>query len=573
MKKLFKLFQKDKPFKDIDLHDVVIGIDLGTTYSCAAIYFQDKVIVFEDKKGQKTQASHVYFSPSGSSVAGNVAKDYAARDPANVVFDSKRLLSKSFKDPQMDHERKYLTFATIEEPHTGLVQIKVPNKKDPMFPEEVSSKVLLLMKSIAEERLKMTVNHAVVTVPAYFDDAQRKATKEAGRLAGLNIVKILNEPTAAAIAYGLSGEPSKTKYSLIYDLGGGTFDISLLKIEGLDFRVIAVNGDTHLGGEDFDNLLLRYVCEQYKELCKYDLMKNMKQLKKMKKSCEMAKIALSSKLVTEIVVKPNDGDGKTKMKLVVTRELFEKICNDLFQQTLQLVIQTLSEAKLSFKDINSIVLIGGSTKIPRIYQMLEQHFKKKPFNSINPDEAVAYGAAIVASKYMKNSPEKFRDLNLFDVVPLSFGIKGYQEKMQVLIRRNTPFPVKAYQACTNFLPDQKFVNIPIFQGERPRALDNRFLGDFLLNDLPKAQAGELDLEVTLEIDQDGILVLSAVEKKSKAKINVVVSSHQNKISKEDIEAALAEAIKNKEADELLNERFNVLEKIEYYHGVVEGLMK
>lgn len=572
-----KLLGKKKESKTI-IDGVAIGIDLGTTFSCVGLCDQSgKVMIFQDKHNKTTQASHVYFNSDGTEVVGNLAKDYSVRDSSNVVYNSKRFIGKAYDDPALKIESKFSTFKTLKDTTNNQVLIQVPNRKNPLTPQEVSSKILILMKSIAEDNIKKKVKNvkitdAVITVPAYFNDGQRKATKEAGRIAGLNVLKILNEPTAAAIAFGLQCEENKSKYVLIYDLGGGTFDISLLFIKGSEYKVLAVNGDTHLGGEDFDNLLVTYVQNLYFQKYKYDIMKVQNQFKKLKKSCEDAKIKLSSELLTKIIIKPNDGDGKNQLSINITRENFEKICEPLFKKTLDLVASTLKDGSKKPSDIESVVLIGGSTKIPKISQMLEAYFNKKPISSLNPDEAVAMGASIVAASYMKETSQKIKEINLHDVIPLSIGIKGLSDKMHVVLKRNSSFPISASMDCCTYEDNQAFVNMPIFQGERPRAVDNFCIGDFIFENLPKGKARSVVINVNLEVDTDGILILKAKEEMTGKKINVKVTQNIQ-MSDADLKHYLDEVEKNKEADAKLRERYKIIDNLEEICDLISSILK
>ena len=552
--------------------DLVVGIDLGTTFSCVGIYANSKVSILKDEKNEATQASHVYFSKDGLEIAGNCAKKHSIHEPLNTVSNSKRLLSKCLLDPSVQKERQYLSYE-VTAGDDGAVKIKVPNRKILVTPEEVSSKILMLMKRIAESNLNQPVKNAVITVPAYFNNGQRKATMEAGRLAGLNVVRLLNEPTSAAIAYGITCPKGQRQTVMVYDLGGGTFDISLLEITGSTYRVIAVNGDTHLGGEDFDNLLVLYISEKYQKRFNFDLRVDATKKKKLKLDCENLKIKLSKEPKVLYTLEAKHGNGKDALALEITREAFEEICKEKFRRTMDLVEDTLRSARLQRSEVNSLVLIGGSTRIPKVSKMLEDYFGKKPYNSINPDEAVAYGAAIVASKYCKESSDKFRDLSLYDVVPLSIGFKGKSDEFKCLINRNTPYPVTRKHACTNGFDFQKVINIPLYQGERPLAKDNFFIGLFQLENIPLGKAGKIPITVQAEVDGDGILKLKAYEEETKKGIEVVVSSESNKLSEEDIQKALVAAEKNKEADDKLRKQFELIDKLTFYADNISEILK
>lgn len=553
--------------------DIVIGIDLGTTYSCVSYFYNNKVFTIPDKNGAKTQASYVYFDKSGGCSSGNIAKEYAVHDPQNCVFNSKRLLNKLYGDPELMKEQQYLSFHLTKDSSSNHVKIKIPNRENLISPEEVSSKILCLMKSIAENELKLPIKNAVVTVPAYFNDGQRKATKEAGKLAGLNILRLVNEPTAAALAYGIEClNENEQKYVLIYDLGGGTFDISLLKISQSIYKVVAINGDCHLGGEDFDNLLVSYIEQKFRQKtgC-HNLMSDVRAVKKLKKDCEKLKIQLSQSF--EVIYTLESNESKEPFNIHITRTDLETLCMPLIQKTMNLVTETLEEAKINKNSIDSIVMIGGSTRMPLIYSTLKNYFNKNPYNSINPDEAVAYGAAVVAAKHQKGSAEKFADLSLHDVVPLTIGIKGKGEELIKKIKRNTPYPVEAVEYCTTSYDYQKCINIPIYQGMRPKAIDNHFVGNYQLNNLTKLKKGKVKATVKLSVDADGVLSLKALEENTNNYIEVVVINEESKVSEEEIQKALAEAEKNKITDLIVEKKFIYKSALIYHNKLIGKMLK
>jgi len=540
-----------------------IGIDLGTTYSCVGVYRDDRIEIIANDQGNRTTPSFVAFTDT-ERLIGDAAKNQVAMNPHNTVFDAKRLIGRKFADAEVQADMKHFPFKVIDKGGKPAIQIEFKGEDKVFTPEEISSMVLTKMRETAESYLGGTINNAVVTVPAYFNDSQRQATKDAGLIAGLNVLRIINEPTAAAIAYGLDKKGQQGERNvLIFDLGGGTFDVSLLTIEEGIFEVKATAGDTHLGGEDFDNRLVNHFVTEFKRKHKKDLTTNSRALRRLRTACERAKRTLSSSAQTSIEIDSlfEGIDFYTS----ITRARFEELCQDLFRSTMEPVERVLRDAKVDKSSVHEIVLVGGSTRIPKIQKMVSDFFNgKEPNKSINPDEAVAYGAAVQAAILSGDTSSKTQDILLLDVAPLSLGIETAGGVMTSLIKRNTTIPTKKSEVFSTFSDNQPGVLIQVFEGERARTKDNNLLGKFELTGIPPAPRGVPQIEVTFDMDANGIMNVSAVEKGTGKTNKITITNDKGRLSKEDIERMLSEAEKYKAEDEAEAARISAKNALESY---------
>merc|ERR1712178_390130 len=524
----------------------VMGIDLGTTYSCVGVYKNGRVEILQNDQGNRITPSVVAFTKEGRLI-GDAAKNQAALNPTNTVYDAKRLIGRTFFEDTVQSDAKHWPFEITNKDGKPHISVEYDGSVKTFAPEEISSMVLTKMRKIAEGYLGSSVNNAVITCPAYFNDQQRASTEDAGSIAALKVLRVINEPTAAALAYGLDKKEQDEQNILVFDLGGGTFDVTVLTIERGVFEVASTNGDTHLGGEDFDQRIMAHLVKVFKRKHKKDMSGDKRAIQKLKQEAERAKRTLSSAQQTRIEVE-SLFDG-VDFSETLTRAKFEELCLDLFKKTMKPVKKALEDSNMAKSDIDEVVLVGGSTRIPKVQQLLSNFFNGKELNQeINPDEAVAYGATVQGGILSGEGGAATKDVVLLDVAPLSMGVETEDGLMSKIIDRNTVIPTKKTQEYTTVQDNQNQVNFQIYEGERSVAKNNHLLGSFTLENIPNAKKGTPKIDVSFDIDQNGILKVGAVEKAGGSSAGVTITNDQNRLTKDQIEKMVEDGAKYAEED-------------------------
>ncbi|PLW33577.1 hypothetical protein PCANC_23642 [Puccinia coronata f. sp. avenae] len=549
-----------------------IGIDLGTTYSCVGVWQNDRVEIIANDQGNRTTPSYVAFTAE-ERLIGDAAKNQAAMNPRMTVFDAKRLIGRRFDDSDVKKDMVHWPFTVIEKEGNPFIQVDYLGETKTFSPQEISAMVLTKLKETAETKLGKEVKKAVITVPAYFNDSQRLSTKDAGAIAGLDVLRIINEPTAAAIAYGLNEatdkKDKKERTVLIFDLGGGTFDVSLLSITGGVFTVKATAGDTHLGGEDFDNALLEHFKNEFKRKTKLDIDGDARALRRLRSACERAKRTLSS--VTQTTVEVDSLFQGTDFSSSISRARFEEINAQTFRSTLDPVDKVLKDAKMDKSKVEEIVLVGGSTRIPKIQSLVSDFFGGRQLNkSINPDEAVAYGAAVQAAVLTGQTSEKTADLLLLDVAPLSLGVAMQGDVFGVVVPRNTPIPTNKSRTFTTVEDNQSTVTFPVYEGERVTCKENRLLGEFELSGITPQPRGQAELVCTFEVDANGLLKVSACDRTSGRRANITITNSVGRLSSAEIDQMIKDAESFKQADKEFSAKHEAKQELESYISQVEA---